>query len=88
MVETMPKTAPIVTEPVPIFETFVTGVASAEDCGDFFRVSFYVDRPLVGTPESERAIVARIIIPNGLYEGIVAALAVADSDSPSLAVAS
>jgi hypothetical protein len=88
MVETTPKTAPIVTEPVPIFETFVTGVASAEDCGDFFRVSFYVDRPLIGTPESERAIVARIVVPSRLYEGIVEALAVPESDSPSLAVAS
>ena len=88
MVETAPKQSAIVTEPVPIFETFVTGVASAEDCGDFYRVSFYVDRPLIGTVESERAIVARIIVPSTLYEGIVAALDAAKSNSPSLAVAS
>ncbi|MHA1560272.1 MAG: hypothetical protein ACTSWI_06330 [Alphaproteobacteria bacterium] len=86
--ETPPRPAPIVTEPVPIFETFVTGIAAAEDCGDFFRVSFYVDRPLVGTHESERAIVARLIVPSALYGSIVDALAVAKSNNPSLAVAS
>ena len=86
--ETAPELAPIVTEPVPIFETFVTGIAAAEDCGDFFRVSFYVDRPLVGTHESERAIVARLIIPSALYGNMVDALAIAEPNNPSIAVAS
>ena len=81
------KPAPLVTEPVPIFETFVTGVASADDCGDFIRVTLVVDRPLVGTPATERAVVTRLIVPAGIYSGIVEALASAEPDRQDLAVA-
>ena len=85
--EPAPETAPL-TEPVPVFETFVTGVAEVDDCRDFFRVTFYVDRTLVGTPESERAIVARLVIPSALYASVADALASPDSERPPLAVAS
>ncbi len=70
-----PPPVPLITEPVPIFETFTTGVANADDCGDFIRLTFYVDRPLVGTPESERAVVVRLIVPRHAYASVVEALA-------------
>lgn len=68
---------PLLTEPVPIFETFTTGIADTDDCGDFVRLTFYVDRPVVGTPAIERAVVARLIVPSGAYASVVDALAVA-----------
>ena len=80
MADKNPQPAPLMSEPVPIFETFVTGVAEARDCGDFVRVAFYVDRPLTGTCETERAIVARLIIPRGAY-GAAGGVALASRES-------
>lgn len=77
-----------VTEPVPVFETFTTGVASVDNCGDFRRVTFFVDRPLVGTSVMERAVIARLIVPSGIYADMVDALAAGAFDPDHLAVAS
>jgi len=87
MAEKRLKPAPLLSEPVPIFETFVTGIAEAADCGDFVRLTFFVDRPLAGTPETERAIVARLIVPRSAYDGVVARLTCAAPEPQRLAVA-
>lgn len=68
---------PLLTEPVPIFETFVTGVANAENCGDFLRLTFFVDRPVTRTPATERAVVARLVVPQAFYRELVDDLAAA-----------
>lgn len=87
MAEKTEKPAPLLSEPVPIFETFVTGVAEARDCGDFVRVTFFVDRPVTGTPETERAVVARLIVPRGSYETVLSRLDLAGRAPQQLAVA-
>jgi hypothetical protein len=87
MADKNPQSAPLLSEPVPIFETFVTGVAEARDCGDFVRVAFYVDRPLTGTCETERAIVARLIVPRGAYGEVLAGLRLAEAEPARRAVA-
>jgi hypothetical protein len=87
MADRNPQPATLLSEPVPIFETFVTGVAEARDCGDFVRVAFYVDRPVTGTPETERAVVARLIVPRGAYETVLAGLRLAEAEPERRAVA-
>lgn len=67
--EKTPPPAPLLTEPVPIFETFATGLNEIADCGGYVRLTWHVDRPVVGTPEIERAVVSRLIIsPTALAE--------------------
>ena len=87
MAEKEMKPAPLLSEPVPIFETFVTGVAEARDCGDFVHLTFFVDRPVTGTPEMERAVVARLIVPRGAYRSLLSGLDLAGSEPQQLAVA-
>ena len=65
----------------------VTGVAEARDCGDFVRLTFFVDRPVTGTPEMERAVVARLIVPRGAYQSVLSGLDLAGSETQQLAVA-
>ncbi len=79
---------PLISEPVPIFETFTTGIANTDHCGDFVRLTFYVDRPLVGTPVVERAVVARLIVPSAAYASMLDALADPRADQEPGRVAS
>lgn len=84
MTENNSNSTTLIAEPVPIFETFTTGIAEINDCGDFVRVAYFVDRPLSGTLETERAIVARLIIPTSAYSGIVEAMSnVRPADPPA-----
>jgi hypothetical protein len=45
------------------------------------------DRPLTGTPETERSVVARLIVPPGAYDGLLAGLVLAEAEPQKLAVA-
>lgn len=70
---------PPLTEPVPIFETFCTGVAEVADLGSVVRVTCYVDRPLAGTKESERAVVARLVLSADAATALARKLAVTEA---------
>lgn len=56
-----PAGSTLLTEPVPIFETFCSGIAEVTDLGSAVRITCWVDRPVVGTSATERAVVARLI---------------------------
>lgn len=71
------KRVPLMTEPVPIFETFCTGIAEVSDLGPVVRVTCYVDRPVTGTNETERAVVARLALSNEAAATLAGALAAA-----------
>lgn len=48
-----------IVEPIPVLDTFVTGIM-VEDCGDHFRVVGYTDRHVHGG--TERTICSRVVM--------------------------
>jgi hypothetical protein len=80
------QAAPPLIEPVPVSDTFATGMAWKEEHErGFVRLTFYADRasafdnamrPI--TPE--RIVVARIVIPTDTYRRIVAVAIEAECD--------
>lgn len=56
-------TCPPLIEITPIGEVFATGMRRVEICGEYVRITFYSERE-IGQGESERVVVARIVMPH------------------------
>ncbi|BCJ90017.1 hypothetical protein IZ6_07520 [Terrihabitans soli] len=69
------------TEPVPIEDTFVTGLGGVETDDGCVRLNFTVERMLVdGTDEGTRArvIVSRLVLPRGGLRRLIRQLEIAE----------
>lgn len=77
-----PAGSTLLTEPVPIFETFCSGIAEVTDLGAAVRVTCWVDRPVVGTSATERAVVARLILTREAAKSLSLGLGLALASDP------
>jgi hypothetical protein len=71
---------PVLIEPVPIAETFATGILPPEDHGTHFRVVVFDQRYILGGDALERFVVGRLVFSKpGFYSALrVARKAVGD----------
>lgn len=59
-------------EPIPISEVFATGMLPVEHCGEFVRITYFSEQPVIGFDERERIVVCKIVIPISHYRAMAA----------------
>ena len=76
----------LLSEPVPIFETFCDDIAEVSDLGSVVRVTCSVVRPVSGTAAQERAVVSRLVLTPEAARSLSDALAAAIVGRPEQAI--